>query len=370
MVELKVNFLQILNIAVLINGLIFCLLLLTKKENKKANRFLSLMIFSICYTVFTSFIIEFRLYDRYPELHLLPFSLTFVIGPAFYFYTRSLINPEFRFSGKHWWHFSLIILNYLHSIYHLIYGRHLPHPFIHNFTEALPSYALISVFIYLLISYRFVANYQKSIQNIISNTAHVQLNWVKQFIIILFSAFIILFIARFIDYKDLVDFSREAYQGYMFNYRDYLYLGISFTIFWLSIGGFYQSQIVHSKNNFPNSPDDGKDYSGIGSALVKFMDEKKLYLNPELNLAMLGAESNFSGKEISVTLNHHLKKNFYWFVNEYRVEEAKMRLSDPQNDHLTILTIAFDCGFNSKATFNRIFKKITGKNPKYFRTHS
>jgi AraC-like DNA-binding protein len=198
----------------------------------------------------------------------------------------------------------------------------------------------------------------------------MQLDWIKYFIKIFFSAFIILFIVRLVDYKNLIDFSEEIYQGYLFDYRDYIIMVISFTILWLSVGGFKQSQIVRSNNEYLNSLEDGKDYSIISNALLKFMDEKKLYLDPQLNLNMLSAESNISSREISLALNHHLKKKFYWFVNEYRVEEAKKRLGDAGNDHLKILTIAFDCGFNSKATFNRIFKKITGKNPGYFRNHT
>ncbi len=328
------------------------------------------MLFSICYTVITNFIVEFRLYNMYPGLHLLPFSMTFWIGPAFYFYIRHLIDSDFRFLMKQWWHFSFIILNYLHSIYHLIYERYSQNPFIHNFTEAIGSYALISIFIYVLISLRFVINYQKSIQHHLSNTEHVQLKWIKNFIKILFISFIIIFVVRLIDYKELIDFSRETYQGYLFGYRDYIYLFNSFTIFWLAIGGFKQAQMVYSRPDILNGLDDDKDYSIISAALIKLMNEQKLFLNPDLNLKMLSAVSHFSGKEISTALNHHLKKNFYWFVNEYRVEEAKERLGDPNNSHLKILAIAFDCGFSSKATFNRIFKEITGKTPKDFRTHS
>lgn len=71
-------------------------------------------------------------------------------------------------------------------------------------------------------------------------------------------------------------------------------------------------------------------------------------------------------REISAAINQGLDKNFYAFVNEFRVEEVKTRLVDTKYGHLTILSIAFEAGFNSKATFNRIFKAYTGISPKAY----
>lgn len=92
-----------------------------------------------------------------------------------------------------------------------------------------------------------------------------------------------------------------------------------------------------------------------------------IILVPELSLAMLSHQLKISPKLISTTLNNELHKNFHDFINDYRVEEVKKRLIDPQYNHLTILAIAMDAGFNSKSTFNRIFTKVTGMSPKGFK---
>ena len=121
---------------------------------------------------------------------------------------------------------------------------------------------------------------------------------------------------------------------------------------------FDESTITLSKND---------DYSIISKQLIGSMEGEKLYQDSSLNLRSLSAQTQLSEREISNALNHYLGKNFYTFVNEYRVEEAKERLSDINNNHLSIISIAYDSGFNSKATFNRIFKSLTGNPPNFYR---
>ena len=65
-------------------------------------------------------------------------------------------------------------------------------------------------------------------------------------------------------------------------------------------------------------------------------------------------------------VNKKVGKNFYDFVNQYRLEEFKRLLSDPKNRNLTLLSLAIDCGFNSKSSFNRHFKKVTGQTPSQY----
>ncbi len=66
-------------------------------------------------------------------------------------------------------------------------------------------------------------------------------------------------------------------------------------------------------------------------------------------------------------LNEKHHRNFFSFVNEYRIREVTSRISDPKYQHYTILAIAFDAGFNSKSTFNTFFKAYTGKTPSAYR---
>jgi YesN/AraC family two-component response regulator len=100
--------------------------------------------------------------------------------------------------------------------------------------------------------------------------------------------------------------------------------------------------------------------------ILKLMQDEKLYLQPELNLSDIANRLKTNISVLSGVVNNAFGKNFNDFVNEYRVKEFQERILLPENKNITFLGIAFDCGFNSKATFNRSFKKFTGKAPKEF----
>jgi len=101
--------------------------------------------------------------------------------------------------------------------------------------------------------------------------------------------------------------------------------------------------------------------------LVKYMQKEKVYLNSELRMQDIAVKLEIPAHILSYILNTNLKQNFYDFVNQYRIEEVKHRLYDLKYNNLTIVAIAFDCGFNSKATFNRLFKQYTGETPSQYR---
>jgi AraC-like DNA-binding protein len=105
----------------------------------------------------------------------------------------------------------------------------------------------------------------------------------------------------------------------------------------------------------------------LANQLNKHMEQEKPFLNEDLNLTLLAEQSQISPPHLSQVINQYFQKNFYDFINQYRVEEAKKRLLSADYRHLSILGIAFDCGFKSKSSFNRYFKKYTGTAPSEFK---
>ncbi|MDT0607404.1 helix-turn-helix domain-containing protein [Croceitalea rosinachiae] len=101
--------------------------------------------------------------------------------------------------------------------------------------------------------------------------------------------------------------------------------------------------------------------------LIRYQfSKRRLYLNPELSLALLSEEVNVSAKELSQAINQIEKVNYSQFILEYRIEEAKRLLKSESHHNLTIASIAYDSGFNSISSFNTAFKKITGLTPLAF----
>ena len=97
--------------------------------------------------------------------------------------------------------------------------------------------------------------------------------------------------------------------------------------------------------------------------LTKLMKEKHPYLDPNLRVHNLAAMLNVTPHVVSKAINMKASVNFYDFVNTYRIEEFKKRVTSKGYEHLTLLGIAYDVGFNSKTSFNRIFKNHTGLTP-------
>lgn len=101
----------------------------------------------------------------------------------------------------------------------------------------------------------------------------------------------------------------------------------------------------------------------VVSKLRIAMENDKLYLNQDLSLNEVADKINIPRHHLSLILNNVLNNTFFDYINKYRVEEVKRRLHDPSSGNLTLLAIAYDAGFNSKSTFNRIFKKYEQVTP-------
>ena len=101
--------------------------------------------------------------------------------------------------------------------------------------------------------------------------------------------------------------------------------------------------------------------------LHEILTKKKLYLNDSLSLSELAEELDISDKKLSELLNQHLNTNFYNLINEYRVKEVKQKIENGDNQKFTLLSLAYDCGFQSKTSFNRVFKQKTGMSPSKYK---
>jgi AraC-like DNA-binding protein len=104
----------------------------------------------------------------------------------------------------------------------------------------------------------------------------------------------------------------------------------------------------------------------VENAIRQAFELDKLYLDPELNLPILAKHISKSPAVVSSVINKELGESFRGMVNTYRVEAVKLRLQDPASRHLSILGVAYECGFNSEASFYRIFKAATGLSPKEY----
>ena len=103
--------------------------------------------------------------------------------------------------------------------------------------------------------------------------------------------------------------------------------------------------------------------------LLQIMQEEKPYLDSNLKIQHLAEKAGVSSHHLSQIINENLNQNYADFVNSYRINEAKRLLLSPEYEQEKILSIAFDAGFQNKATFNVSFKKYTGMSPTEFKKY-
>jgi len=118
---------------------------------------------------------------------------------------------------------------------------------------------------------------------------------------------------------------------------------------------------------YKNSSLSPEDRISFKQKIAKVIEEEKVYLNHDLTQASFAQKLALSSHHLSEVLSFEFDTNFYQLINSYRIEEAKRLLGLPTNKNYKILAVAYDSGFKSKTTFNRVFKEQTGYTPTEYR---
>ena len=103
------------------------------------------------------------------------------------------------------------------------------------------------------------------------------------------------------------------------------------------------------------------------SRVCNHMEKKRPYLNNQLKIDDLAQQVSLSPKLLSNLINREFEVNFFEYINRYRLKEVSAYLDNPEMDEQSIIELAFLAGYNSKSSFNRLFKLETGKTPSQFR---
>lgn len=309
-------------------------------------------------------------------LDLLPLIMAMPLGPLIFFYTKSVLDPAFDIGRTERRHFYPVVLDWGGKfIGWLFVGgvllgffREQDGPAWGRIMNEYDTYADIprwlSVTIYLILTRQFLSQHQR-----IDNAGNVgsqqpNLLWLRQFV----NVFLVF---QGVWLVHLIPYIIPALRGPLLDKFGWypLYIPIAILIYWLGLKGY-----LHARN----SPVDVVTRKIIATSIPTEIVEKairslttamqtdKLYLDPELTVEKVGRHVQLPPKTVSFVLNQHLQKSFNTFVNEYRIEAVKGQLTNPANEHLTLTGIAFGCGFNSQATFQRVFRQMTGVSPKEY----
>ena len=385
-----------------VHGLVYAVLLLRRgiQSNSSSDKWLSLFLL-ICILYIAPWMLGFSgWYDNQPYRDILfyfPFQHLFFIGPVIFFYVQSLLNPTFRFSKNHWLQLLPGIVYLLFCMVIFVTDKLLLHQYYFLASQQDPDFDLwyqlagfTSMAFYFLVSLRYYNLYRTIIMQAISYAEVVMFRWVKKFLL----AFLLMLVLRLLFFIAglLPVFSSLAYAGPWWEYFSFAIIfyyiaitGYSNTVvaklpFKLHLMGNKKVLLLTESNNEKDSPVfeeaeivNENDTREIGDSnlrnewklkILHLVEHEKAYQDAELSLVQMAKQLKTNPTILSKVINQGFGKNFNDFVNHYRIEAVKEKLQAGEQKTQTLLGIAYDCGFNSKATFNRAFKKATGTSPK------
>jgi len=343
----------------IILGFFTALALFLRKDNQLSNRILAIFLVTTSLWLVDAFFTASGIYAQNPDAYFKPIYYSLAFGPLIYFYVRSLCSPNFKVNAKHLLHFIPAMIQaglYLFLFFQTYEFKrwywleiHQPYTYRIEFDGT-----FISMAIYLGFSLVIILKYQKYLKEHFSESSKITLNWLKVILSILF----LLCFQWFIEVI-LRDFYHNYYE---YNYST-LILGILTLI--LAFKAITQANLIAvdfmvNEEAEIKTTDIDQD---VVKKIISRMEKHQHFLNPTLSLKEFAQLANLPARTISEHINAGLNKTFHDFVNEYRVEAVKEKLLSEDREKFTLEAIAYDCGFNSKATFNRIFKKYTGVSP-------
>lgn len=369
--ELNLNPYNIILFIGLIQGLTFgTLFFFVKRQDKYANRFLGAMLFIFALYLCWVILIDFKLTAQQPELLYFPFSFVLALGPSIYFYTLSLTDASFKFNKIHWWHYSPVVIE---LVVHLLtvqesWSNNIPTfatSIFYNFSPIIQVLGITSITIYSIKSVQRINQYQEWMSNEYADTFIYSLAWLKKLLI----GYAIIWM-MWVPYT-LIDFLLFNWELPIRAYYP-IYLFLSFFTLWIALEAYRRPEATLMPVLSKEDPKGNhvKDFSQLqiqAEEIRSLVRENAYYLQPDLSLSSLSKIINQSPNVLSRIINTGLDKNFSDFVNEFRVEKMKELLLSPQFDHFTTEGIAYECGFNSRATAIRTFKKFTKMSPAQFR---
>ena len=367
--------------------------LLSKKENKIANRLLAVMLFLIGFSLLLNYLYSTGQIQNFPHLIGLDTAFPFLYGPLLYFYARILVSPFFRLRSKDLLHlipfagyFIYVLFNFYmeDSQYKLDFLTAMRNFEVPTDIVLFNVFKTIQAFFYLFFTLKLIGIHQKGIENRFSTKYRNNLNWLKMLTYSLLGIYFIKLIGIALPF--LIE---SISSGEIEVLTD---LFIVLFVYLIAFGAIRQPSIFarwelsekdEKNDEIVQQSSDSSEIQKYSAStlsegksqeilvdLLQLMTEEKVYLDNALTIKDLSDRLGVKSKYLSQVINEQVGKNFFNFVNDYRVDEVKRRLRDENYKHLSILGIALECGFNSKSSFNNVFKRKTGLTPTQYMSNS
>lgn len=362
----------------LITGLLTTLLILVILIGKKSKDFPQRMLIYIFSAIFLVFLAFYAYLHRIKWLFYGAFiffdSVDVLIGPLLLMYVKGVIGSK-RNSFKH---------NYIHFIFPVFYIIFISIPLLigmfaktgaPEYIKSLePSLLFVIVYSYGYCWYTIyiLMDFKKLVKLNYSSLEYRNLNWIKYLLLGTIGVLSIdistsIYETIFGDMGMGISFITVIPVVFIVMYLGYYGVSQSTILlpdFLLEKEGYFSLQgAATTLNKATKYSYDTAEMKQLQDKLNVLMHNAKPFLDEDLALASLSAILEVPDKKLSTLLNQNMGTSFYDYINGHRVEEFKSRLATPDSNTYTLLAIAYDCGFKSKSSFNRVFKNTTGLSP-------
>lgn len=371
-----------------VQSFFLALLLFNKKQRDRSDLWLAYWLMICGLHIFLYYLESLSVSNSFSNPHLLSVSspLTVVHGPFIYFYIHSLIRIRKITFLEYVLHFIpfLLILVYLSFFIYFQSAEQKIEIFKNLSTNGLPWHVylfwpmvLLSGPVYISLSIVALKKHKKNVYSLFSYTESVDLHWLK--LVLVGVGIVFLSIIVFEILSDVLHVLDEFSSG------NYIFLAASLFIFVIGYFGIKQTSVFRSEqlalvsreiadNKAIGPKTDKYKKSGLKqeeipiyfTTIQKLIQDKELFLNEKLCIADLANELGLNINYVSQVINQESGMNFFDFINAHRIRRFIDEVQKNENRNLTFLAIATDCGFNSKSSFNRAFKKNTGITPSEF----
>ena len=360
------------------NALFFLALLLQKRPKALHDR---ILIFWLLYLAIATATYALTI-DIFPDAPFLSsgiIALFLLHGPFLFLYVSALTADRKRFGIKNIWHFLPFVAFILYlaiasrfpaysegiRVDHVSEGAAEP-PFLFLFFLIITA---LSGPVYFLLAYRkFHQSKESSLE---FSSKEVDLDWLGKLIPIFGIVWTLLIVIAIIHHIFHLFSMAFCTNG--------LFLSLSGFIILIGYFGLKQKEVFINfpqQGKEPNSENrikygasrlQGAELQKYYREIERYMEAQKPYLDPDLTLPKLAENLNVPAHNLSQVINEMHGSNFFDFINQFRVEEVKRKIQDPNFQNYSLLGIAMESGFNSKSAFNRVFKNLTGTTPSKFR---
>jgi AraC-like DNA-binding protein len=344
---------------------IFIELLLIGKKNKSASdRILTVWILIILIHLLLFYLWLTDNIFKYPFLLVVGHPLPLLHGVFLYLYVcfvtkqlpekRYLLLLHFLPAGLMYAYLAVFFTLSADQLIEIYRNRGAGYELFNNIRTYL---IILSGILYVSWSVFLLKRHEKNIRDQFSDLEKVNLHWLK---ILTYGLGGIWFFVIFLR-NDII-----------------IYSSVVVFVFLIGFFGIRQTDIFTQGMLASDDREQRKKYSKSGLSdetsgelhreLKRLMTEDALYKNRDLSINDLASKLGVHPNYLSQTINQLEKKNFYDFVNTYRIEEFKRLIALQKNQQFKLLSLAYDCGFSSKTSFNRYFKKVTGRTPSQYST--